>query len=48
MVGQRTEFKREINRFKIRLQRSEVGRLNQKYATEREIGELKSDEGTAC
>ena len=41
MVGPRTEFMKEVNRLKIRLRRSEVGRSNQNYAAEREIGELK-------
>ena len=36
MVGPRTEFMKEVNRLKIRLQRSEVGRSNQNYAAERE------------
>lgn len=36
-----TNFTREVNRLKIRLKRSEVGRSNQNYAAEREIGELK-------
>jgi hypothetical protein len=31
----------EVNRFKMRLRRSEVGRSNQNYAAEGEIGELK-------
>ncbi len=48
MVGHRTEFMKEVNWFKIRMQRSDVGRSNQNYAAEREIGELKSDGGTAC
>jgi hypothetical protein len=41
MVGPKTEFMKEVNRMKIRLKRSEVGRSNQNYAAEREIGELK-------
>ena len=41
MVGPNTEFMREVNRMKIRMRRSEVGRSNQNYAAEREIGELK-------
>ena len=41
MVGPKTEFMKEVNRLKIRLKRSEVGRSNQNYAAEREIGELK-------
>jgi hypothetical protein len=40
MIGQRTKFMKDVNRFKIRLRRSEVGRSNQNYAAEREIGEL--------
>ena len=32
---------RGVNRLKIKLKRSEVGRSNQNYAAEREIGELK-------
>jgi hypothetical protein len=31
----------EVNRLKVRLKRAEVGRSNQNYAAEREIGELK-------
>lgn len=41
MVGPKTDSTREVNRLKIRLKRSEVGRSNQNYAAEREIGELK-------
>jgi hypothetical protein len=41
MVGPHTEFTKEVNRMKIRMRRSEVGRSNQNYAAEREIGELK-------
>jgi Reverse transcriptase (RNA-dependent DNA polymerase) len=41
LVGPRTDFMKEVNRLKIRLRRSEVGRSNQNYAAEREIGELK-------
>ena len=41
MVGPKTEFMKEIYRLKISLKRSEVGRSNQNYAAEREIGELK-------
>ena len=41
MIGPRTEFMKEVNRLKIRLRRSEVGRSNENYAAEREIGELK-------
>ena len=41
MVGPKTEFMKEVNRLKIRLKRSEVGRSNQNYAAEKEIGELK-------
>jgi hypothetical protein len=41
IVGPRTDFMKEVNRLKIRLKRSEVGRSNQNYAAEREIGELK-------
>ena len=41
MVGPKTEFMKEVNRMKIRLKRSEVGRSNQNYAAEREIGKLK-------
>ncbi len=32
---------KEVNRLKIKLKQSEVGRSNQNYAAEREIGELK-------
>ena len=32
---------KEVNRLKVRLKRAEVGRSNQNYAAEREIGELK-------
>jgi hypothetical protein len=38
--GPRTNFK-EVNRLKIKLKQSKVGRSNQNYAAEREIGELK-------
>ncbi|KAI2489307.1 hypothetical protein MHU86_25280 [Fragilaria crotonensis] len=41
IVGPKTDFMKEVNRLKIRLKRSEVGRSNQNYAAEREIGELK-------
>jgi Reverse transcriptase (RNA-dependent DNA polymerase) len=41
MVGPKTEFTKEVNRLKVRLKRAEVGRSNQNYAAEREIGELK-------
>ena len=41
VVGPRTEFMKEVNRLKIKLKRSEVGRSNQNYSAEREIGELK-------
>ena len=41
MVGAKTEFMREVNRLKIRLKRAEMGRSNQNFAAEREIGELK-------
>ena len=41
MVGPKTDFMKEVNRLKIRLKRAEVGRSNQNYAAEREIGELK-------
>ena len=41
IVGAKTDFMREVNRLKIRLKRAEVGRSNQNYAAEREIGELK-------
>ena len=41
LVGPKTEFMKEVNRLKIRMRRSEVGRSNQNYAAEREIGELK-------
>ena len=41
IVGPRTDFMKEVNRLKIKLKRSEVGRSNQNYAAEREIGELK-------
>ena len=41
LVGPHTEFMKEVHRLKIRLKRSEVGRSNQNYAAEREIGELK-------
>jgi hypothetical protein len=41
MVGPRTDFMKKVNRLTIKLKRSEVGRSNQNYAAEREIGELK-------
>ena len=41
IIGPKTEFMREVNRLKIRMKRSEVGRSNQNHAAEREIGELK-------
>ena len=41
VVGPKTEFMKEVNRLKVRLKRAEVGRSNQNYAAEREIGELK-------
>ena len=41
VTGQHTDFMKEVNRLKIKLKRSEVGRSNQNYAAEREIGELK-------
>jgi hypothetical protein len=41
IVGRNTEFTKEVNRMKIRMRRAEVGRSNQNYAAEREIGELK-------
>ena len=41
MVGPKTELMKEVNRLKIRLKLSEVGRSNQNYAAKREIGELK-------
>ena len=41
MVGPKTDFMKEVNRLKVRLKRAEVGRSNQNYAAEREIGELK-------
>jgi hypothetical protein len=37
----KTDFMKEVNRLKVRLQMSEVGRSNQNYAAKREIGELK-------
>ncbi len=40
IVGPRTDFMKKVNRLKIKLKRSEVGRSNQNYAAEREIGEL--------
>ena len=41
VVGPKTEFMKEVNRLKVRLKRAEVGRSNQNFAAEREIGELK-------
>jgi hypothetical protein len=41
VVGPKTEFMKEVNRLKVRLKRAEVGRCNQNYAAEREVGELK-------
>jgi hypothetical protein len=41
MGGPKTDFMKEVNRLKVRLKRAEVGRSNQNYAAEREIGELK-------
>ena len=41
VVGPKTEFMKDVYRLKVRLERSEVGRSNQNYAAEREIGELK-------
>ncbi|KAI2489216.1 Reverse transcriptase (RNA-dependent DNA polymerase) [Fragilaria crotonensis] len=41
MTGPKTEFMKEVNRLRIRLRRTEVGRKNQNHAAEREIGELK-------
>jgi hypothetical protein len=41
VTGRHTDFMKEVNRLKIKLKRSEVGRSNQNYAAEREIGELK-------
>ena len=41
MIGLGTDFMKEVNRLKIRMRRSEVGRSNQNHAAEREIGELK-------
>jgi hypothetical protein len=41
IVGSRTDFMKEVNRLKIKLTRSEVGRTNQNYLAEREMGELK-------
>ena len=41
IVGPGTEFMKEVNRLKVRMRRSEVGRSNQNHAAEREIGELK-------
>ena len=41
IIGPGTEFMKEVNRLKIRMRRSEVGRSNQNHAAEREIGELK-------
>ena len=41
MVGPRNDFMKDVHQLKIKLQRSETGRSNQNYATEREIGELK-------
>ena len=41
VTGCHTDFMKEVNRLKIELKRSEVGRLNQNYATQRKIGELK-------
>ena len=41
MVGPKTEFMKEVNQLKIRLKCSKVGRSNQNYTAEREIGELK-------
>ena len=41
IVGPRTDFMKEVCRLKIKLKQSEVGQLNQIYAAEREIGELK-------
>ena len=48
MVGPKTEFMKEEKRLKIRLKRSEVGRSNQNYAAEREIGELKKRWRNRC
>ncbi len=41
IVGPTTAFMKEVNRLKIKLKQSEVGRSNKNYAAEREIGELK-------
>jgi hypothetical protein len=41
IVGPRTDFMKEVGRLKIKLKQFEVGRSNQNYAAEREIGELK-------
>ena len=41
VVGPKTEFMKEVNCLKVRLKRAEVGRSNQNFAAEREIGELK-------
>jgi hypothetical protein len=48
IVGPRIDFMKEVNRLMIKLKRSEVGRSNQKYAAEREIGELKKRWRIAC
>ncbi len=41
IVGPRTDLMKDIIRLKIKLKQSEVGQVNQNYAAEREIGELK-------
>jgi hypothetical protein len=42
VVGPKTEFTmKEVNRLKVRLKQAEVGRSNQNYGAELEIGELK-------
>jgi hypothetical protein len=40
IVGPKTNFVKEVNCLKIEMKQSEVGRSNQNYAAEREIGEL--------
>lgn len=41
LVGPRSDFMKEVNRLKLRMKRSEVGRRSkQNYAAEREIIEL--------
>ncbi len=41
IVGPRTDFMKEVDRLKIELKQSDVGRSNLNYAAEREIGKLK-------